>query len=257
MKKEQIVSMEKNVNKSKMEKKSSIIWGFTWTVLLLQSIITAAFMRFLPDRIPMHFNSNGEVDRYGSKSELLFLLILTAFVILMCKALTKSNKEELAKSEDERVRNTAATKLYVTSLFSLLLTLIMAGVTISLAVNGLTPTEESDGSAFLDIFMMIMNAGFGLMLILLGNAMPKTGINSSFGVRTSWSRYNNETWAQTNRAGGKITVATGFVCLIVALFVNYRYALFIISALIIVMTVLLVYISYRVYRNVISKENSK
>ena len=57
-------------------------------------LITFVLFRFLPNEIPSHFNSNGEVDRYGSKAEvLLHLVSFTVFyaIILLMYFMGKKN----------------------------------------------------------------------------------------------------------------------------------------------------------------------
>lgn len=249
--------MEKDDKKMKMVRRASLLWKITWIIVVLQAIATAVMMKFLPEQMPMHFDAQGNVDRFGPKSELYILVALTAFVVMMCMAFTKNCREDMEKAEDARKRNTAATTIYVSALFSLVMALTMAGVAISLAVNGMTGAEETDGAGFLEVFMMIMNAGLGLVLILLGNVMPKTGPNGVFGVRTGWSSYNDETWARSNRIGGKVCVVTGVLVMIAALFVNYRYSMYITLGLIIVMAAVMVIVSYKVYKDVTGREKTE
>lgn len=250
--------MEQNEKKSGMEKKASIIWTITWLAVVLQAVATAIMMKYLPDALPMHFDGAGNVDRYGEKYELYFLLGLTVFVAVMAKASTKTAEEDLRKSEDERKRNTAATRLFVTALAGLVLTLTMTGAEISLAMNGLGHQGEVVNDVrFSEIFLMITNVILGLFLVLLGNVMPKTSANRVFGVRTSWSSYNDETWSRTNRIGGKVCVVTGILTMIVALFVNYRYSMYISLVLVLFMVVALVIVSYKVYQDVVGSEETE
>ncbi|WP_026908127.1 DUF1648 domain-containing protein [Paucisalibacillus globulus] len=43
----------------------------------------------LPDEVPAHYNALGEVDRFGSKFELLILPIIGGFLLLMMQAFEK------------------------------------------------------------------------------------------------------------------------------------------------------------------------
>ncbi len=42
----------------------------------------------------------------------------------------------------------------------------------------------------------------GIVLIIVGNIMPKTRMNLLCGLRTPWSMKNEETWKKSQRFGG-------------------------------------------------------
>lgn len=44
---------------------------------------------FLPAEVPIHFGSDGEVNRYGSKYEMIILIIIPFFMIPMLEALER------------------------------------------------------------------------------------------------------------------------------------------------------------------------
>ena len=58
----------------------------------------------------------------------------------------------------------------------------------------------------------------GVILILLGNAMPKVRRNTVMGLRTVWSLKNDETWKRSQRFGGASLMAVGAVMLLAAAF---------------------------------------
>lgn len=246
--------MEQIEKVMKMEKSSSLVWKITWILLGVQTVGTVIIMKYLPDILPMHFDSMGNVDRYGEKYELYVLLGLSFFMAMMGKALAKPYKEKLDKAENDKEKNTAATNLFAFSLLGCAMTLTMTVAETVLTINALTHGGEVNEPQFLDAISVIMNVSIGLIMVILGNVMPKTGINSTFGVRTGWSRYNNETWTRTNRIGGKMCVATGIVCMIVGAFANYRAALLIIIGLIVLMSIGTLVVSYKVYQDVREKE---
>ena len=68
--------------KLKIEKtKSEMIWDLIGYLSYLGSIAFLIFIwNSLPDKVPAHFNAAGEVDRWGSKTELLILPIIGALV---------------------------------------------------------------------------------------------------------------------------------------------------------------------------------
>ena len=44
---------------------------YSWLIALtaVAFIITAVCIQFMADSVPMHYNFNGEIDRYGSRNE--------------------------------------------------------------------------------------------------------------------------------------------------------------------------------------------
>ena len=54
-------------------------------IIIIPAIYLLAIWADLPEEVPMHWNASGEIDRYGSKNELvglLFMLNLPLYVIL-------------------------------------------------------------------------------------------------------------------------------------------------------------------------------
>lgn len=58
-----------------------MVWDLIGYTFYLGSILFLIFnWHALPDEVPAHFNAVGEVDRWGSKTELFILPVLGAFV---------------------------------------------------------------------------------------------------------------------------------------------------------------------------------
>lgn len=54
---------------------------------------------------------------------------------------------------------------------------------------------------------------FALMFIVLGNYMPKTRQNYTFGIKIKWALENEENWNATHRFGGRLWVICGILAL--------------------------------------------
>ena len=58
---------------------NKLIKSIIWLVFIIPAVYLAIIWNDLPEKVPMHYNLKGEIDRYGSKSDLLILLaIITA-----------------------------------------------------------------------------------------------------------------------------------------------------------------------------------
>jgi uncharacterized membrane protein len=62
---------------------------FSAIVYLASVIYTIVIWSQLPDQIPAHYNGSGEVDRWGSKWELLILPIIAALIAVFMTFLEK------------------------------------------------------------------------------------------------------------------------------------------------------------------------
>ena len=66
--------MDYNPKKIKMEKIKKEIPFIS--IALLPFVYLAYIWNRLPEKVPMHWNVSGEIDDYGNKNELLFMLLL-------------------------------------------------------------------------------------------------------------------------------------------------------------------------------------
>ena len=64
-----------------------------------------------------------------------------------------------------------------------------------------------------------------VLLVIMGNMMPKLKKNRFIGLRTSWSMANEAVWQKSQRLGGYITIAFGLAMLLCAAFLSGTAAL--------------------------------
>jgi len=48
-------------------------------------------------------------------------------------------------------------------------------------------------------------------MVILGNLLPKTRPNFSFGIRTPWTLSNDNVWERTHRLGGPLLMLAGLI----------------------------------------------
>jgi len=216
--------------------------ALTALALLLSWLATLAALILLPERVPMHWNLAGEVDRWGSKYELLFLpalqLLLAGFAPLWPRL-------DPARRGPWRVwpAVVAATAWVLTLTQLAVLYLVWS------AVRGGAPEPASatPGQAA-EPALRVLWAAVGLALILLGNLLPKAPQNWVFGVRTPWTLSSKKSWQVTNRLGGYVLVAFGLLLVLLAIsYPNPWAVLTAVGALLLAM-LYLVWLSYRIWR---------
>lgn len=171
--------------------------GHKWILglIVLSIVITVILMLFMPDQIPAHYTSAGAVDRMGSKYESLIWPVLTAlmggFFLLM---------QRFGKTPSEK-------KIFYISGIVMELFFLVLGVYFMAKSIVYDPTmTAADINADVN---RIAAVAIGIVLIVLGNFMPKISRNKLFGLRTIWSLSSDTVWQKSNRFCGICGVVCG------------------------------------------------
>ena len=169
-----------------------------WIAAFIPVIVTSIVLQFLPDVIPMHYDTKGNIDRWGSKSESFVLPIIILVVTLFWHILIyffekKSEKADTEKAQMEARNNVKV--LYIVGIVEALMFGVMQYFSLYSAYIQVS-TESNKTSVDMAKVSCIL---CGLMIVVLGNYMTKTKINSTVGLRTVWSMHNDNTWRKSNR----------------------------------------------------------
>jgi len=85
---------------------------------------------------------------------------------------------------------------------------------------------------------------FGVVLVAIGNLLPRTRPNVAVGVRTTRTLANAQLWQQVHRAGGYATVGLGIVMVVTGLVLTHETVGAVVSAAAVVAAAT-VFVSYR------------
>ncbi len=178
--------------------------GRKWILglIILSVIITAVLMLFMPDQIPAHYNSAGVVDRMGSKYESLLWPATTAlmggFFLLMTRFVKTASEKKV---------------LHIVGI-------VMELFFVALGIYFMAKSIVYDPSvAVADInadVSQIAAVAIGIVLIVLGNFMPKISRNKLFGLRTTWTLSSDTVWQKSNRFCGICGVVCGLLIVLAA-----------------------------------------
>jgi uncharacterized membrane protein len=152
----------------------------------------------LPDRIPLHWNWEGEVDRFGGRLEGAFLLPAIVLVVwLVMRFLPgidprRANYEKFAGTYDTVV-NGALTLLVAIHI-----------IVLGNALGWPIPLERTTPVLV------------GILLIVIGNVLPRTRSNWWLGIRTPWTLSSERVWRETHRLGGYLMFGSGILMLLSA-----------------------------------------
>jgi len=174
-----------------------------------------------------HWGADGAADGQGSKAMAIFLpggiLLLVHLFALMLTGLDKNIHTQTKKAQ--------AIIFWIVPCLNLFVYGLLYGVALGMEMNVFR---------FLPAFL-------GLLLLIMGNYMPKVKQNSTLGVKISWTLQNEENWVKTHRFTGKVWFAGGLV-MIAATFLPINWQLWVLPAIFVLMIALPFICSYRIYR---------
>lgn len=218
-------------------KKSAAYW--IWTICLVPLIFLAAVWRKLPGRVPMHYNINGEADRYGSKNELL-VLIGILFAVNIGTYLLLSNIHRI----DPKKKYTAE-NLPVMKRFAFIITFFMTALSCFIIY-----TTLHAGSGFNGKFVVVL---IGLMIAALGNYMYNIKPNYFAGFRLPWTLESEENWKYTHRLAGRMWFTGGLLLTVLAFFLSEKAGFNVLMVIIAIIVIVPTVYSYRFYKQNLNK----
>ncbi len=199
--------------------------------LIIALLIVAAAVLYpgLPDPMPSHWNTAGEVDSWMPKFwNVLLLVSMPVFMVLLMKFIQVVSPKGFRTEQFSDVIN----------VLQLVFVAFSAGIatTVFLFAKGVS----------VDMTVTVMSF-VGALFIVLGNYMGKFRKNFFLGIRTPWTLASDEVWAKTHRFGGWLFVLGG-VGIIIMGFAGVN-QLVLTSILIFVAIVPLVY-SFLLYKKI-------
>jgi uncharacterized membrane protein len=187
-------------------------------LLLLITIIPIVYLfivwKELPDQVPMHWNFQGEVDRYGSKASLGWVVLLVnvpIYLLMLFLPKISAKQESIERMGKKYYRLRLILQLFLSAIVLIIL-LVSSGAT-QIAIETLL------GYCF--IFFML----------LFGNYMGSIRQNHFMGIRTPWTLENEEVWKKTHQLGGRLWIGGSFIGFILLFFLPNNWALMSVVAL--------------------------
>lgn len=204
-----------------------------WLIMAIPAVYLVLVWNKLPDTVALHFDWSGQPDRFGSKKELLkLIIILTAFspllYLLLCNIYRIDPKKYAAENKD-RLRSLA---FGVVVFMSALLCLIIYSTT----------------KGNISFNTGIILAGTGLLFAFIGNYMHNIKPNYFAGFRLPWALENEENWRRTHALAGKLWFGGGLLLAVVCLFLPFKAAFVFFIAVMLFITIIPAVFSYRFYR---------
>lgn len=164
-------------------------------IILIPFVYLATIWNSLPERVPIHWNSKGEIDNWGNKLALialLFMLPVLTYVILSV----------ITKIDPQKKLTLMGGKLYQLKFF---LVLFMSILALFIVYSSKNQSFSSPNFTFVMI---------GALLMIFGNYFKVIRPNYFIGIRTPWTLKNEEVWKLTHVFAGKLWFIAGFLIIL-------------------------------------------
>lgn len=169
-----------------------VYWGMT----LVPFVITLAFYSRLPEQVPTHWNSAGEINGYSSR--LMAGFGIPGFMLLMAVLVN------VAYWADPKRANIARSKelRQITRWFIVILAILVQSITMLAGVG----VELNVG--------LLTSVPIAVLFVALGNYLPKCRQNYTMGIKLPWTLADEDNWNRTHRLAGYVWTAGGLLMLI-------------------------------------------
>lgn len=192
------------------------------------------YYQHMPDSVPIHFNGEGNADKFGHKSNLWLITAIVSTVGLGTYLLIRN----LHKIDPKKTAQTSADTLKSIAIVILLFLTVINIAIIRSAINY---------PAKLDIIIIVLPA-MGLLLSFIGYQMRTIQPNYFIGLRLPWTLEDDENWKATHQLAARLWVPGGIIIAIIGwlvpMFTAFVITIIITAIIVIIPTVF----SYRFYR---------
>ena len=180
----------------------------------------------LPEKMPVHFDFNGEPNGYGSKLVFIFLPLGIYFAMLVLPLI------------DPRKKNY---EIFGNTYFKLriILTLFIGLINIMILYNTLHGLQKMG---------LFVPASVFLLLTLIGNYLGNVRPNYFIGIKCPWTLNSDEVWTRTHKLAGKLWFWSGLFGIAALFFVKNPTSVMI--PVVIIITIVPVVYSYIIYQKI-------
>jgi uncharacterized membrane protein len=220
-------------NKEKIEAMKKLFKHIAWIVILFPLVYGAVIWNSIPSRIAMHFDLQGHADRYGSKIELIFLLLLITAVnigtYLLLTNVHRIDPMRYGTTDNNSMKRLAfAISLFISAFLCFFL--------------------YNAGNDELHFFPGFIFVGTGVLFSVMGNYFYNIKPNYFAGFRLPWALQDPENWRQTHHLAGKLWFGGGILIVIAGILLKGIAAWIAYGAILLVMVVIPVFFSWNFFK---------
>ncbi len=165
-------------------------------VILLPAVFGIIMWDVLPEQMAVHWGITGEADGYAPAIVAITVLPLILLAIYWIGMIITA-KDFAKNQQNKKVLNII---FWIVPVISVYVSGIFYASAFGLDFN------------MSDVTLILL----GIVFIVIGNYLPKSRQNRTFGIKIKWTLANEENWNKTHRVGGIVGVISGVVALIAA-----------------------------------------
>lgn len=202
-----------------MKNKKEIIFNI---LMFLPMIVAIISLFYLPKIIPAHYGAEFDVDRWGSKYEILIYGIIPIVFGEIMKVFVRTDTNE----SNKKVR------IYGGIIGLGVFNVIILGF----IYNAFKLTSLSEKRTVMNL-SQISFVMLGMVLVLVGNMMPKTKMNKLTGIRDRDGMQDEKTWNIRQRVGGLSMMIAGVIIILINLFFRASSVVIFITLIVLLMLI--------------------
>ncbi|MEP7094181.1 MAG: SdpI family protein [Flavobacterium sp.] len=198
-------------------------------IVLAPLVYLAVIWKNLPEKVPMHWDYNGQIDRWGEKHTLIitvFFFTIFLYVLMLI----------IPKIDPKKRLEVMGGKFYQ---LKFILLLFFSGL--ALIIVNISKNESLSNPG-------LINAFIGFLFIALGNYFKVIQPNYFIGIRTPWTLESKEVWKSTHTFSGKLWMLGGLIIVLSGFLLSnelIKYSLISMMVIIVFVPILFSYLKFK------------
>lgn len=175
-----------------MKKNKALV--FSTALCVLPMLFALTVYNRLPDKLPVHWGSDGIPNDYAVKPFVVFglPLILAGLNIII----------HICMDNDPRRRNASPILRGLSKWLVPVMALIFLPITLLWGLDNKLPVDK------------IAPLLVGIVIILFGNYLPKSKQSYTIGIKIPWTLNSTENWNRTHHMAGYVWILCGIVMIL-------------------------------------------
>ena len=219
--------------------KKTLRWAL-WLMFLCPFGYLFMIWNTLPEKVPLHFNIEGKADGFGSRGELLAMVVFLVVLNIGTFYLVTNAHKLDPKKKYSQENKPGIRKLGVSVSIFLTTTILFVIYSVSKGAQGIAAKGDFVFSAV------------GLLYCVIGNYMYNIKQNNFAGIRIPTTLRDEENWRKTHQMAGKLWFWGGLVTAVLCFFLPSKQGFIVFISITVLLTAIPIVFSLKLDRK---KEN--